>query len=151
MTEQNSITAVDSLIANEFEVEVNGERVHGVFRITGLTTFRLDAEGGGEASMERIFPPFQLAKMVQRDPNSVFNKWLRETVTTAPGHTRPRRTIVLKAVDDGVETRRWTFNGAWISEVAYAPFDSGSSQMIEEMATIQYDSIDETWPAGSDS
>lgn len=140
------MTAVDSLIANEFAVELEGERLHGVFRVAGLVTFKMDAEGG-ETSMEQLRPPFQLAKMVQRDGNNPFNKWLRETVNTSEGHMRPRRTLAVVAVDDGVETRRWTINGAWISEIAYSAFDSASSEMVEEILTIHYDSMTESWPA----
>lgn len=146
MAEENTMVAVDSLVANEFHVELNGEALHGVFRVSGLTTFRLEAEGG-ETTMEKVLVPFTLFKMVQRDGNSTFNKWLRETLATGRGHTRPRRTLAIVAVDDGVETRRWTAKGAWISEVRYSEFDTGSSEMVQEMVTVHYDELEETWPA----
>jgi len=134
------MVAVDSLVANEFEVELSGERLLGVFRIDGLVTFQLNDAG------EKLMPPFQLVKMVQRDANNPFNKWLRETTSTL-GSDRPRRELAVVAVDDGIETRRWTVKGAWISEIRYSSFDSGSSEMVEEVVTIHFDSIEESWPA----
>jgi hypothetical protein len=50
-------------------------------------------------------------------------------------------------VDDGVETRCWTVKGAWISEVSYSHFNTASSEMVEETVTIQYDDLEESWPA----
>lgn len=140
------MVAVDSLVANEFKVEINGETILGVFRVGGLTTFKLDMQGG-ETAAKQVRPPLQLVKMVQRDANNVFNKWLRETIGTGPGHSRPRRTLSVVAVDDGIETRRWTAKGAWISEVSYSQFDTGSSEMVEEIVTIYYDELQESWPA----
>jgi len=146
MADENTLVAVDSLVANEFHVELNGERMAGVFRISGLVSFKLSLEGS-EATMGKVHEPFTLVKMVQRDGNNVFNQWLRESVTTGSGSTRPRRTLAVVAVDDGVETRRWTANGAWISEVRYSEFDTGSSEMVEEIVTIHYDELQETWSA----
>jgi phage tail-like protein len=145
VSDENTVIAVDSLIANEFQVLINDEVMQGVFRVSGLTTFQLDPQGG-EATMERQYPPFKLIKMVQRDGNNPFNKWLRETRVT-DDRTRPRRTLTIVAIDDGVETRRWTVKGAWIREVTYSDFDTGSSEMIEEIVTVHYDDIDETWSA----
>ena len=142
MTSENTMVAVDSLVANEFHVELEGEKLLGVFRIDGLTTFKID-DG------KREFEPFQLVKMVQRDGNNPFNKWLRETVTTM-GSDRPRRELAVVAVDDGVETRRWVIKGAWISEVNYSSFDTASSEMVEESVIIYYDDLEEIWSATPD-
>ena len=142
MTDENTMVAVDSLIANEFYVELDGEKLLGVFRVNGLTSFKIN---GGK----REFEPFQLVKMVQRDGNNPFNKWLRETVR-AVGSDRPRRELAVVAVDDGLETRRWVVNGAWISEVRYFSFDSASSEMVEESVTIHYDGLEEIWSATPD-
>ncbi|MFW5692144.1 MAG: phage tail protein [Chloroflexota bacterium] len=139
MAEESRIIAVDSLVANEFEVQIDGETLLGIFRVEGLSTFLLDDNG------ERVSVPFRLIKMVQRDGNNVFNSWLRETLKG--GTARPRRTVAIVAIDDGVETRRWTVNNAWIASVSYSPFDSASSEMVEEIVTIAYDSIEESWPA----
>lgn len=139
-THTNTMVAVDSLVANEFQVEIGGEVIRGVFRITGLTTFKL-VEG------QRVHEPFQLIKMVQRDANNTFNKWLRETIDAGDSADRPRRDLTIVAIDDGVETRRWAIKGAWISAVSYSDFDTGSSAMMEEVVTLHYEGIEETWPA----
>lgn len=139
MTDQIGIIALDSLVANEFEVQLDGETVSGIFRVGGLTTFKLDQDG------DRVHEPITLIKMVQRDGNSKVNKWLRET--TAYGSDKPRRTLAILAIDDGTEIRRWTLNGAWIQQVAYSAFDTASTEMVEEVLTIYYDSIEESWSA----
>lgn len=138
MTENSTMIAVDSLVANEFEVLIEDETMLGVFRIDGLTTFQLDEDGN------RLLPTFNLVKMVQRDGRNAFNTWLSES---RQNNDRPRRKIDIIAIDDGVETRRWTFANAWITAVRYEMFDSASSQMVEEIVTIAYDSVTETWPA----
>jgi len=139
VTDENTLIAVDSLVANEFRVDIDGEQMTGVFRIGGLVTFSLN----GEASS------FILTKMVQRDGNNPFNKWLRETIGSAGGSNRPTRTVSIVAVDDGVETRQWTANGAYIADVRYSDFDTGSSEMVEEIVTIHYEKLVEGWPATS--
>jgi hypothetical protein len=149
MPDANTLVAIDSLVANEYEVELDGEKLLGVFRVEDFVSFKIIPDGG-ETSMKPLQPPFKLAKMVQRDGNAPFNKWLRETIATGSGHLRPRRTLALVAVDDGVETRRWTIKGAWISEARYSTFDSASSEMVEETITIHYDSIEEVWSATPD-
>lgn len=139
MSSDNNPTwvAVDSLVANEFAVEIDGTTVLGVFRVAGLTSFKLDE------NQQRVYEPFQIVKMVQRDGNNVFNTWLRES---AEG-TRPRRRVSVIAIDDGVETRRWTAVNAWIGEVAYSAFDTASSEMVEEIVTIHFESMEESWSA----
>lgn len=132
---------VDSLIANEFACEINGETVSGVFRVGNLVTYASDAEGN------RIKPPFEIAKMVERDANNSFNSWLRETTDARDSDEKPRRDVTVVAVDDGVETRRWTAKNAWIQSVRYSDFDTGSFEMIAETFVIGYDDIEETWPA----
>lgn len=142
MSENNSQTLqIDSLVANEFAVELDGTRLYGVFRISGMTPFMLNEENVA------VSVPFQLAKMVQRDGNNVFNKWLRETVAAKSSGDRPTRTVAVVAIDDGVETRRWTFTDAYIAAVAYSDFDSASSEMVEETITIHYAAVEETWSA----
>ena len=136
----NSI-AVDSLIANEFAVELNGERIQGVLSVENLCTYKLDADGN------RVKEPFEVAKMVQRDGNAPFNKWLRETVDKRNTPELPRRDVTIVAIDDGTETRRWTARSAWIREVRYSAFDSASFEMVAEVFVIMYDDIEESWPA----
>ena len=137
----NKTLQLDSLIANEFAFEINGEAASGIFRISNFRSFATDEEGN------RIKPAFEVSKMVQRDANNSFNTWLRET--TAAFGEKPRRDVTVVAVDDGVVTRRWTAKGAYIKEVRYSAFDSGSFEMVEETFVIAYDEIEETWPSSS--
>lgn len=133
---------VDSLSANEFAVELDGERIGGIFRISGLTTFKLDVK---PALTRQVHEPFRVTKMVQRDPNAPFNRWIRETVAARDDSVRPQRTLVVLALDEGVESRRWVISGAWISEISYSEFDSGSSDLVEEKLAIHYELIEEQW------
>lgn len=137
----NNAVQVDSLIANEFAFEIGGETVSGVFRIGNLTTYATDEEGN------RIKPPFEVSKMVERDANNAFNSWLRETVAARDSDDKPTREVTVVAVDDGVETRRWTVKNAWIKSISYSDFDSSSFEMIAETFVIAYDDIEETFPA----
>jgi phage tail-like protein len=141
----SNIRSVDSLCANEFAVELDGERVSGIFRVTGLVSFKLETKTSTQ--MKILKEPFKIVKMVQRDGNNAFNRWLRESVTAKADIVRPTRTVAVLAIDDNVETRRWTANGAWISEVAYSEFNTGSAELVEETLTIQYETIEESWPA----
>lgn len=133
---------VDSLSANEFAVELDGERIGGIFRVTGLTPFKLEVK---PALTKQVHEPFRVSKMVQRSPNAPFNRWIRETIAAKDDIVRPLRTLVVLALDDGLESRRWVISGAWISEISYSEFDSGSSDLVEEKLTIHYESIDEQW------
>ena len=140
MSDEQTLVAVDSLVANEFEVEISGEKLMGIFRVSGLMTYNWTSEG-------MAYEPFQLVKMVQRDGNNTFNQWLRETMESAGGVARPTREVTVVAVDDGVETRRWKAVGARIQSVRYSEFDTGLSAMVEEIVTIEFESLEESWPA----
>ncbi len=133
---------IDSLSANEFEVLLDGVRLQGVFRISGLLPFKLDVK---PSLTKLVRDPFKLSKMVQRDPELPFNRWLRDTVASRDDIVRPTRLLEILAVDDGQETRRWTVTEAWISEIAYSDFNTGSSDLVEETVTIHYDDIEEKW------
>lgn len=145
-TASPSGAAIDSLTANEFSVEVNGEVVTGIFRLYDFTTFRMDIKPA-QTRLQR--DPFRIAKMVQRDPASPINAWIKDTVRTREDIDRPKRTIVIRAIDDGVEIRRWTIKGAYITEVRYSDFSSASTELVEEVISISYEDIDEEWPNGS--
>ncbi len=140
--EVSSLRQIDSLSANEFAVELDGERVSGIFRVSGLAPFKLDVK---PTLTKRIKDPFKVTKMVQRDPENPFNRWLRETTAARDDIVRPTRTLEIIALDDGVETRRWIVKGAWIAEVTYSDFNSGSSELIEETLTLHYDDIEDRW------
>lgn len=127
-------TALDSLQGNEFAVELDGAVLKGVFRVSGLTSFKLGADN----------PPITLAKMVQRDASLPFNQWIKETMAAAGG-SAPTRTLDIVAIDDGEETRRWSLSGAYITEISYTDFDTSSSDFVEETVTIAYASLTESW------
>lgn len=134
---------IDSLSANEFAVEIDGVRAVGILTISDLVTFRLDVK----PSLTKLeHPPFRISKMVQQDANAPFNVWVRETTSAGSDIIRPKRTLTILALDEGVETRRWTIHGAWISEISYSKFDSGSSELVEETLEIHYDTIEEQFP-----
>jgi len=135
--------AVDSLSANEFAVELDGVAVSGIFRVSGLISYKLDVRPSLTKTQR---DPFTIYKMVQRDPDQPFNRWLRETIATRDDIVHARRTLDIVALDDGVEIRRWRVKGAWISEIAYSDFDSGSSQLVEQRLTVQYEEVEEIWP-----
>ncbi len=142
-TETSQRVTLDSLVSNEFAFEINGERVGGVLHIGGLVTFHLHEDG------KRLMPPFEVAKIVEREAGTPFNRWLRETLDGRQEINRPRREVTIVAVDDGVVTRRWTAHNAWIQEVRYSSFDSASFDMVAETFVIAYDDMEDSWPASS--
>jgi len=133
-----SIQAVDSLSANEFRVEINCAVASGIFGVSGLHSRKVDLEAG-----KLVNQPVLITKMVQRDPDLPFNAWIRETLTNPT--VKIVRQIAIVAMDEGIETRRWTLKDAWISAVGYSDFDSGSDQLIEERVTVQHSGIEEVW------
>jgi hypothetical protein len=135
----SNIQSVDSLVANEFAVEIGGEVAGGIFGVRGLTLFQLDDNGN------RIKPSFEITKMVERDADTAFNKWHQETVDNRNSDTRPTRSVAIVAIDDGVETRRWTAKDAYIASIRYSDYDTGSFEMIEETYIIMYSEIEESW------
>jgi hypothetical protein len=134
--------AVDSLSANEFAVELEGVHATGIFRVSGLVTFKLDVK---PSLTKLVRDPFKISKMVQQDPELAFNRWVRETVQAKDDIVRPLRTLEVVALDEGVETRRWKIKGAWISEISYSDFDSGSSELVQETLVIHYEDVEEIW------
>ncbi|QPC84418.1 phage tail protein [Phototrophicus methaneseepsis] len=126
-------TNIDSLIANEFSVELDGEEVTGIFGVSGLVSFQLGEDG------QRVWPAFTVSKMVQRDPQGAFNKWLQETQSGS----KPTRDLSIVAVDDGVATRRWTAKNAYIQSVHYSDFNEASFEMVAELVEIGYESMTE--------
>jgi phage tail-like protein len=144
--DSTGLKAIDSLSANEFVVEIDGERIEGIFSVTGLVAFKLEVKG--TSAMKILKDPFKITKMVQRDPENAFNRWLRETVSSKADIIRPKRNLAIIAIDDGIEVRRWTASGAWISEVSYSDFNTGSGALVEETVVIHWDEMDETWLVG---
>jgi hypothetical protein len=71
--------------------------------------------------------------------------WIQETIKAAGDIMPPKRTVTILALDDGIEIRRWTIKNAWISEISYSDFDTGSGELIQETLTIHYEAVEETW------
>ncbi len=139
MTQETGIQAVDSLSANEFHVEIDGEIATGIFSVRGQCIRHVDM------AAKRLVPqPLTITKMVQQDPELPFNRWTRETL--AKPTEKVTREIAIVAMDEGVETRRWVYKDAWISEISFSDFDSGSTELIEERLVIQHGGVEEIWP-----
>lgn len=135
----SNIQSVDSLVANEFAVEINGAVVTGIFGVSGLTLYQLDSDG------KRIKPSFEITKMVERDADNAFNSWHRETMQNRNNDTHPTENLAIVAIDDGIETRRWTVLGAYIAGIRYSDYDTASFEMVAETYTIMYSEIEESW------
>src|SRR5689334_13038622 len=135
---------IDSLSANEFRVEVDGEVVNGVFKVSGLAPYKLDVKQSSALKINK--DPIEVVKMVRRDPNDVVNRWLRESIATHTDIMRVTRTVSVIAVDDGDEIRRWNIKGAWISGVSYSEFDTAKGDLVEEKLTLQWEAIETLWP-----
>jgi phage tail-like protein len=137
--EQSGIKAIDSLSANEFRVEVNGEVATGIFGVSGLHIRHVDLTAG-----RLVNQPLTISKMVQQDPALPFNQWTRETLDNPTA--KVTRDVAVVAMDEGVETRRWVYKNVWITDIAFSDFDSGDDALIEERLTLQHDGVEEIWP-----
>lgn len=130
--------ALDSLQGNEFALELDGEPVEGIFRVAGLTTFRLEAS-------DNLQNHIIITKMVQRDATLPFNAWIQETINAGKAANRPTRSLAVVAIDDGEETRRWTLTDTYITAIHYTDFDTSSNEFVEEIVEVRYDNISEMW------
>jgi hypothetical protein len=137
--ETSGIQAVDSLSANEFHVELNGELVTGIFGVSGLHIRSVDLTAG-----RLVNRPLVITKMVQQNPALPFNQWTRETLANPT--TKVTRELAVVAMDEGRETRRWVYKDVWISDIAFSDFNTGNQELIEERLTIQHNGVDEIWP-----
>lgn len=138
MGSEQNVTAIDSLSANEFKLEIDGQELSGIFRISNFAPFDFAIVGSHERSIV-------ISKMVQRDPNNPFNKWLQESIAAVGADAYPTRTVSIVAVDDGVIARRWHLKKAWIGSVSYSDFNSASNELVEESAVIKYESAEIEW------
>jgi hypothetical protein len=137
--ESTGIQALDSLSANEFRVEINGVVASGIFGVSGLHIRSVDLAAG-----RLVNQPITIAKMVQQDPNLPFNQWTRETLASPTA--KVTREIAVVAMDEDVETRRWVYRNAWISDIAFTDFDTSRHELIEERLTVQHTGVEEIWP-----
>ncbi len=140
MTDEFSgIKAIDSLSSNEFQIEIDGEIATGIFGVSGLHIRSVDLTAG-----RLVHQPLIITKMVQQNPTLPFNRWTRETLANPT--SKVTRQIAVVALDDSVETRRWVYQDAWISDIAFSNFDKGHDALIEEWLTIQHGGVEEIWP-----
>lgn len=86
-------------------------------------------------------PYLTFDKQVEDSRDTVFNRWLADTLNSQTPSSRPRRTFVVTAVNDGKAIRRWTFAGAWIAAVAQGSLDSTSHDFAVERVSLGYDKI----------
>lgn len=138
-SEATGVHEVDSLSANEFHVEIDGQKVGGIFGVSGLHIRSVDLSAG-----RLVHLPLTITKMVQRDPALPFNRWVRETLANPTA--KVTREVAVVAADEGRETRRWVYKGAWISDVAFSDFDTSQQTLVEERITIQHQGVEEVWP-----
>ncbi len=137
--ETSGIQAVDSLSANEFHVELNGVVATGIFGVSRIHIRSVDMTVG------KLVPqPVVITKMVQQDPALPFNQWTRETLANPT--SKITRDLAVVAMDEGVETRRWVYKEAWISNIEFSDFDTGRDELIEERLTIHHSGVEEIWP-----
>ncbi len=139
---------IDSLSANEFRVEIEGEVVDGIFKIIGLSPFKLEVKQS--SALKALKDPIQIVKMVRRDPNDPINRWMRESIASHTDIMRITRTVDVIAVDDGEEIRRWKVKGAWVSGISYSEFNTASGELVEETLTLQWESIETIWADAAD-
>ena len=136
---ENTLIELDSLSANEFKVELDGQEVQGVFRVSGFKPFDFVNTGNSHSVI--------LTRMVQRDANNPFNKWVRESVSTLGMDVNPTRSLAIVFVDEEVEIRRYTLNGAYLVGLSYSDLDTSRTELVEEITTIQYASVEVKWTA----
>lgn len=140
MTEETTgIHAIDSLSANEFRVEINGDVATGIFGVSGIHIRSVDLSAG-----RLVHKPLTITKMVQQDPTLPFNEWTRETLANPT--QKVTRDIAVVAMDEGKETRRWVYKEAWISDIEFSDFDTASDELIAEKLLLQHSGVDEIWP-----
>lgn len=140
MTEfTTGIKAVDSLSANEFRVEIDGEIATGIFGVSGLHIRSVDLGAG-----RLVHRPLTITKMVQQRPDLPFNAWTRATFENPT--SKVTRELAVVAMDEGEETRRWVYQDAWISDISFSDFDSSSQELIAETLVIHHSGVQEIWP-----
>jgi hypothetical protein len=138
MTEESmGIKAIDSLSANEFQVEIDGEVATGIFGVSGLCVRSMDLTAG-----RLVHLPLTISKMVQQDPDLACNRWTRETLANPTA--KVTRQVAVVAIDEGVETRRWSC-GCVDQRDRFSGFDR-QRRLVEERLTLQHSGVEEIWP-----
>jgi hypothetical protein len=128
-----NLSGSNTLQVNEFSVTLDGETIDTILSCDMFEY--LTAEGDADKPFLTFFKQFE------DSPATVFNRWLAETLGSQTPSSRPRRTFVVTAVNDGTPVRRWTFKGAWIAAVAQGSLDSTSHDFAVERAKLGYDKV----------
>jgi len=129
----SNVSGVNSLQVNEFVVTLDGEAIDTILSCDMFEY--LTAEGDADK------PLLSFTKQVEGSPDTVFNRWLVETLGSQSPSGRPRRSFVVTAVNDGNAIRRWTFKGAWIAAVAQGSLATTSYDFAVERVSLGYDNI----------
>jgi T4-like virus tail tube protein gp19 len=124
---------VNTLQSNEFAVTLDGEVIDSILSCDMFEY--LTAAGDADK------PFLTFYKQVEDSRDTVFNRWLGQTLGNPEPASRPRRTFVVTAVNDGNPIRRWTFTGAWIAAVAQGSLDSTSHEFAVERISLGYEKI----------
>jgi len=128
-----NMSGINTLQANGFAVTLDGEVID---TILSCDIFEyLTAEGDADKPLLTFY------KQVENSRDTAFNRWLGETLGSQGPSSRPRRTFVVTAVNDGEAIRRWTFTNAWIAAVAQGSLDSTSHEFAVERVKLGYDKI----------
>lgn len=128
-----NVPGSNTLQVNEFAVTLDGEAID---TILSCDTFEyLTAEGDADRPLLTFY------KQVEDSSDSPFNRWLAETLRSQSPASRPRRTFVVTAVNDGNAIRRWTFKAAWIAAIAQGGLDSTSHEFAVERVKLGCDEI----------
>lgn len=125
-----NVSGGNTLQANEFAVTLDGESIDTILSCDMFEY--LTAEGDADQ------PFLTFYKQVEDSRDSVFNRWLGETQGSREPSSRPRRTFVVTAINDGNPIRRWTFTGAWIAAIAHGSLDSTSHDFAVERVKLGY-------------
>jgi len=128
-----NVPGCNTLQSNEFAVTLDGEVIDSILSCDMFEY--LTAAGDTDKPLLTFY------KQVEDSRNTVFNRWLGETLGSREPGSRPRRTFVVTAVNDVNPIRRWTFNGAWIAAVAQGSLDSTSHEFAVERISLGYDTI----------
>ena len=123
----------NTLQVNEFAVTLDGEAIDTIMSCDMFEY--VTAEGDADKPLLTFY------KQVEDSRDTVFNRWLVETLGSRDRSSRPRRTFVVTALNDGNPIRRWTFTGAWIAAIAQGSLDSTSYEFAVERVKLGYEKI----------
>ena len=128
-----NVPGSNTLQANGFASTLDGEVIDSILSCDMFEYLT----AGGDAEK----PLLTFYKQVEDSRDTVFNRWLGATLGNPEPASRPRRTFVVTAVNDGNPIRRWTFTNAWIAAVAQGSLDSTSHEFAVERISLGYEKI----------